>query len=475
MRFPAISFVLCFLGGVACSSSADPAATADDAALTSADDLVGAYSVDLSQAAFSKVRGLFVVPARAADGSHGFFADVSGSDHAVRLRGRISANATSVTFVVDRGDPALAALPTVAVTTGTDTPDRIVGILDGTWSVKEGAGGFTISRGNFGWDAYGVPFAKVASWCTSISDCDAEGIAHPACGGAWTCGDYTNLCTFTCRPVVAPGDLRIRIAATIPADGSIFMPVWIDTKTDGAAAANLEVVLDRPDAGVVGAAEFTGVAGALGGWRTPFEARFHLRPCDARKSASCAGPVTLSVRQVGDPTVLAQATVQLVAPTDDLPVAACLGGGNVVSVAAIETADGGYVVVPRTFGNLAWSAGSYINAYAGETVQHHYANFMTSYPHANFTDIVDNLEIEWDNEDAASLVPSDGFSVQYGHWAIAQMVGSKLRIDELVLGMSGAVQRATFAWDVVDALGSPPLHLRGCMHYDASAPTLAFP
>lgn len=467
-------FPFVLVAPTACSSSPDASeTTVDESSLTSADDLVGSYSVDLSQDAFSKVRGLFIGPQRAPDGSHPFFADVLGWDHGYRVHGRVTANATSVTFAVDRSDPVILALPTSAPDTGSDTQDRIASILDGTFDAKQGTGGFSLSRGHFGWDSYPIPFQKVASWCTSVADCDAEGIAHPSCGGAWTCGE-SNLCTFTCRPVVSPGDVRIRMAATVPADGSIHMPIWIDTKTAAAAGAQYEAVLDRPDAGEVRVAEFTNVGGALDGWRAPFEARFHLVPCDAKKSASCAGPVTVRVRQVGDPTVLAQTTVQLVAPTDDLPVAACLSGGNVLSVEAIETAGAGYAFVPRTFGNLAWNAGSYINAYAGETVQHHYANFMTSYPHADFTDIVDSVEIDWDNEDAASLLPTKGFSVQYGHWSIQQMVGSKLRIDELVLGANGAVQRATFAWDLLDALGTPPQHLRGCMHYDASAPTIAF-
>lgn len=468
-----------------CATITDEPSSVAEVSFTSADDIVGIWRIGGAYSGIPeklRLNALQVDEKRGADGSHRFRAWVGRgnvqwlTDYSFALRGTVTASDGTVYFALDESDqdPELARLPTEVVYDSDLTKGHIFEAFAGGWNASQAnsneltltryrrlSGIATTASSSSG--THTLQMYKRASFCESAVDCEGQNLER-SCPGVWTCETWNNFsCVVKCEERVAPGDVRIRVAPTVPANGITLLPIFLDGKNAAAIAANLEVTVAGANIRV-GPAPFSGVGAMLDGWETPFEARWHLAACDRRTDASCDGPVRIRVHQVGETEILAEANVTLVAPSDDMPIAACLGLGNVAQFRAVT--DDSYVT--RTFGNLAWSA-SYWHA-----LERHHLAFENEGPLNEFNPI-ETLEIKWAKPEPTSRIPFGGFDLQYGTRQLRYSdTMSRLRIDTLDIepADSGNVRKAALSWDLEFVEKGKEKHLRGCFNYDEKAPTL---
>ncbi|MEP7125972.1 MAG: DUF4215 domain-containing protein [Byssovorax sp.] len=330
------------------------------------------------------------------------------------------------------------------------------------------------------WNAVRYLLHRVDSYCTQTDDCDALALAHEACDGGFTCDVASHRCGYECTPVVAPGTLRIRVPKHLPADGLTEVPIFVDTHDRALEKAAFVISLSRPNAGKLSQTSVRiGPTGFQNGYWAGIAVTSSLLPCDASKDASCLGAATISVALAGQSTSLAEVAVELVAPTEDLPGTACLGGGNIIDADFITGI--GLSTIGKVHGTHVLGKGSghaHLNSSVGGSVGA--LDVML-----NGKNTFGDVELSGPGL-ALGIYPvtsSAGSSTQYG--ISVDMDGSgepsgakgRARIVELAYLDSSAplsqgveIARATVAWEIIALLGTKSVTLRGCAHYDHLAP-----
>ena len=437
--------------------------------------LVGSYEVHAGASPYGFVDDLVGI-SFAPNGK--FFARIAMSCDAIdgRVWGRISGSYASlpngqVALTTDLG--ALGPLPAVCKA-------LVANRFGGTFAVRVGSGDIQLEKKVDEWNSVRYLVHRVDSYCTQASDCGALDLGHEACEGGYSCDAKSARCSHACTPIVAPGMLQIRVPSPLPADGLTGVPIFVDTQDPALARARFVLSLSRPNAGKLAA---TSVQIGPVDWRQGLwagtAATSYFAPCDAAADAMCAGPVTISIALEGQSTTLAEATIDLVPATEELTGVACLGGGNVIDtdvITAVGLSTIGTAHATEVLGNAAGHA--YLNGSVGGSVSY--------------------LDISLDGKNTSVDVELSGPALEVGTFAVTSSGGTsttygltvgeqgdalpagtkgRARIVELVyvdptapLKDGVEIARATVAWEVKTLLGTRVQTLRGCAHYDRSAP-----
>lgn len=447
----------------------------NDLASAQEGDLVGSYEVKAGTSPYGFVDDLVGI-SFAPNGQ--FFARIAMSCDAIegRVWGRISGSYASlpngqVALTTDLG--ALGPLPAVCKA-------QVANRFGGTFALTVGSAEIRLEKQIDAWNSVRYLVHRVDSYCTQATDCAALGLPHDACEGGYSCGAGSSRCSYACTPIVAPGSLQIRVPSPLPADGSTEIPIFVDTTDPALAKAAFVLSLSRPSAGKLSTTSVKiGPVGFRQGLWAGTAATSYFAPCDGAVDASCLGPVTISIALEGQSTPLAEATVELVPATEDLPGTACLGGGNVIEadfITAIGLSTIGAAHSTEVVGRFAGHA--YLNASVGGGVSY--------------------LDISLDGKNTSADVELSGPTLDVGTFPVTSSGGTSttyglsvgVQGDGLPAGSSGRariielayvdptaplkdgveIARATVAWEVKTLLGAKVTTLRGCAHYDRLAP-----
>jgi cysteine-rich repeat protein len=186
------------------------------------------------------------------------------------------------------------------------------------------------------------------------------------------------------------------------------------------------------------------------------------------------------VTLAGQRAVLAEAKVELVAPTEDLPATACLGGGNVadadfLTVLTLDPTGATHTTDSTgTFTSTAWLASSAAgSAYLLDVDS---AALGVNAELSGPALAPGAFEVGSD----ASPDATSGYSLSLGVYGDALPQGSsgRVRVAELtyvgtdtpgMTGVAARVARATLVWEMT-TVGPKPFTLRGCIHHDRDEP-----
>ncbi|MEZ4310924.1 MAG: hypothetical protein R3F14_23020, partial [Polyangiaceae bacterium] len=291
--------------------------------------------------------------------------------------------------------------------------------------------------------------------------------------GRWTCKSNEasfNTCEYACWPAVEPGDIRIRVPNPLPADG-LKVPIFVDVKDKALQNVPLAFSVDRPGSlQPREGAHTVGWTGWRDGWQLGYDATSSMTPCKSAEDPSCLGPVTLSVAFEGTDTPLAQTTVEIVEPTEEVPATACLTGGNVFDADYLKP------VALSTIG-LAHSS-IQDGLFTAGTYQNDYLNA----PSAQYLNIATwgsggaDMHMEAPPEIGPGLYALNGpdgvrFSVSveskyHSGGGRVRVVDLKLADPEEQLKTGIRVLGATVAWELPKLVGAKLVTFRGCVHYD---------
>jgi cysteine-rich repeat protein len=461
--------------GCTAASPGDRGEETDDLVGAQQESLVGSYAVKAGTSPYGFVDDLVGI-SFAPNGQ--FFGRIAAGCDSVegRVWGRISGSYASlpsgrVALTTDLG--ALGSLPAACKAS-------LGNRFGGTFEVTAGSAEIRLEKKVDAWNSVRYQLRRVDSYCTQAADCGPLGLAHDACDGGFSCGADTARCSYACAPVVAPGSLRIRVPSPLPADGVTSVPVFVDTTDPALEKAAFVLSLSRPNAGKLST---TSVRIGASGWRQGFwagtAATSYLMPCDVSTDASCLGAATISVALEGQSTSLAEVALELVAPTEELLGTACLGGGNVLDTEFIAPVGLDKIGVVHTTEVLGRSSG---HAYRNDYVDGSVSTLDLSF---NGTNTLADVELSGPTlaigthpvTAAGGSSAGFGISVAVDSHTLPASASGRARIVELAyvdpnasLSEGAEIARATVAWEVEGLLGTKPVTLRGCAHYDRLAP-----